>query len=165
MHTTRTHNLKCFERINALGTGRFLRSEAQYWLLRSSHLQILFAISVMLILIILVTEGFESNSKFITFLGILTAWNLGILNARNSASDCYIEGYRQGYIDGVVKHWEPLLLDTDVQEKYLNTRLKEFETSYLEADEKFINSQEAYLLKGQTKARTLFSKKFRQPLS
>ena len=165
MFTTTTHNLDCFERINALGTGRFLRSEAQYWLCRSSHLQILFAISVLLIVILLVTEGFESNSKVITFLGILTAWSLGILNGRNSASDCYIEGYRQGYIDGVVKHWEPLLLVTDVQEKYLNTRLKEFEISFLEADEKFINSQEACLLKGQTKARTLFSKHFRQLLS
>ena len=71
-----------------------------------------------------------------------------MLQKRHYAAYCYVEGYRQGYIDGVVKHWEPLLLDIDVQERYLNKRLKEFEACYSKADEEFLNMQKEYLLQG-----------------
>lgn len=165
MRTKIEIDLDCFKRINSLATGRFLRNEALNWIFKSKHLQLMVLSSLLMMGYIFLTEGIYVGLPLILMLGVLTAVNLATLSVRHASGDCYVEGYRQGFIDAVITdHFDANLLGDDDQKIYIETRLKHLYSQIEKADPKYLELQRDYMYVGRMKAVTFLTRNYREEI-
>ena len=148
-------------RINALATSRFLRAEARHWFFSNRLLEIANLIIVSATIYGLLNDLIQLISVQVALAIIFFMLIRNTLSDRFCSGDCYVEGYRQGFIDAAIDHWEPLLLTDEERKSFLQSRIEEMEIKSEMADKTFMRTQESYMRQGQSNAISYFSKSYR----
>ena len=165
MKTNMEIDIDCFKRVNALATGRFLRNEASHWMFKSRHLQLVILFSLGIMAYIYLTQSIYEGLPLILILGFLILLSRNTLIVRFASGDCYVEGYRQGFIDAVITdHFDANLLSDDNQKGYIEARLKDHYSVAEKAEADYLELQRHCMRVGRLNAIAFFTREYRSEI-